>query len=69
MSSGNYCAAVVTNVEYVFGKAWFKVATKVRYPYVMWLLSRDGYYGRYQGREIPMVRITHWYHEVNSGNW
>ena len=28
MSSYNYCTVVVTNVEHVFGKAWFKVAAK-----------------------------------------
>ena len=27
-----YCMATVNNLEYVFGKKWFKVDTKVCYP-------------------------------------
>ena len=42
MSSENYCTAAVTNLEYVFGKAWFKVSAKVCYPYELWLSSIYG---------------------------
>ena len=68
MSSENYCTAAVTNLEYVFGKAWFKVSAKVCYPYELWLSSIYGCDRRAQCRWIPMVPITRSDPDMGSGN-
>ena len=69
VSYDKYCMAVVTNVEYVFGKSWFKVAAKVCYPYDLLVSSRYGCDGRAEGGWSPMVTRTHWDPEVGSVNW
>ena len=69
MSSDNCCTSEVTNVEYVFGKVWFKVAAKVCYPYELWLSLIYGCDRRAQGVWSPMVPRTHWEPEMGSGNW
>ena len=69
ISSYKYCTEEVTNVEYVQGKTWFKVAAKVCYPSEMWLSSRDGCNRRAQGRWSPMIPRTCCEPEVSSGNF
>ena len=69
MYSDNYCTPSVTNVEYVFVKACFKVSEKVCYPSDLWLPYRYGCDRIDQDRWIKMVPRIHWYYEVSSVNW
>ena len=68
MSSDKYCTAAVTNVESVLEKAWFKVATKVCYPYELGSSSRDVCDRVDQVKWSPMLPRTCWYPEVGGGN-